>query len=180
MTEQKFFVFDVESIGLHGEAFAVAGCICSAFETEWEFFYSCPANRAEGVDSDRKWIGENVPALPVTHAQPLEIRNAFWTAWTFAKAKYPDIVMAGECGWPVEARFLCACIDDEPDKRRWEGPYPLHEIATYMRAAGMDPMAKYPRTEDELPEHNPICDVRQSVRLLGMALEKVGGGFNLA
>ncbi len=84
--------------------------------------------------------------------------------------------MAVECGWPVEARFLAACIDEDPD-RASDGPYPLLEISTMMQAAGMDPMATYKRKPEELPAHDPRGDARLSARLLRIArnnLESMG------
>jgi len=172
---KSFFVFDVESVGLHGEGFAVAGGVYLANgASQREFCYACPIGEAKGLDSDRKWVNENVPPLDWTHMSPVGIRDAFWIDWMKAKAQYPDIVMAAECGWPVEARFLCAAIDDNPKERRWNGPYPLHEIASYMAAAGMDPMKKYNRLMSELPTHNPLADARLSARLLSDALALIG------
>jgi len=78
-----------------------------------------------------------------------------------------------ECGWPVEANFLEACIRDYPKTRNWEGPYPMHEIATLMLAAGMDPMGTYERLPEELPAHEPLADVRLSARLLKEAFAKL-------
>lgn len=168
---KAFFVFDVESVGLHGEGFAVAGGVyLENGAAQWEFDYSCHVDSADGNDDDRKWVKENVPVLNITHRFPCGVREAFWQAWLKAKAQCPDIVMAVECGWPVEARFLCAVIDDEPEGRRWKGPYPLHEIASYLDAAGMDPMATYKRTPSEMPAHNPLADARLSARLLSEAL----------
>jgi len=74
--------------------------------------------------------------------------------------------MWADCSWPVEARFLARCVENDFDKREWEGPYPLHEIATVLLLAGKNPSEKFPRQENELPEHNPLNDARQSARLL--------------
>lgn len=187
MNEQPvFFVFDVESVGLHGEGYAVAAGVYDAegkvltrpvgayaTDTPWEVRFACNPDVANGADSDREWITSNVPPIPVNAAYPEDVRSMFWEEWKHAKATHPGITMAGECIWPVEARFLSACVDDAPEARRWEGPYPLHEIASFMQAAGMDPMATYERLPDELPKHDPVGDVRQSARLLATALGKL-------
>lgn len=81
--------------------------------------------------------------------------------------------MAVECGWPVEARFLNACIDDDRGARNWSGPYPMHEIASIMLSAGMDPMTTYDRLPCELPAHEPLADARLSARLLAQVLSKI-------
>ena len=171
---KAFFIFDVESIGLHGQAFAVAGGIYLANgAAQSEFCFACNPMDAEGNNDDRKWVMENVPVLEVTHRVPALVRQAFWKEWVAAKVRYPEIVMAAECLWPVEANFVAACVADDPVGRTWKGPYPFHEIASYMAAAGMDPMATYEREPSEMPPHNPLGDARQSARLLSIALSKL-------
>lgn len=165
-----FFVFDVESIGLHGEAFAVAGGVYLDGVVRWEFNYCCPLNEAKGDDGDREWVKNNVPVIPVTHRNPYTLKRAFWREWQSAKSVYPNIAMAAECLWPVEANFISSCIAQAPDERKWEGPYPFHEIASVMFAAGMDPMATYDREPSEMPAHEPLADTRLSARLLSDAL----------
>lgn len=169
----NYFIFDVESVGLHGEGFAVAGGLY--FENgavQWEFSLACPIDECEGSDSDREWVKNNVPVLEETHRTPEAMREQFWLLWE--QAKKQNAVMAVECGWPVEARFLAKCIEQDFPKRNFEGPYPLHEIASYMAAAGMNPMGKYDRTPSEAREHDPLCDSRLSARLLSIALKKLG------
>lgn len=171
-----FFVFDVESVGLHGEGYAVAGGVYfedGTVDKDSEFIFACPPETAKGEDSDRVWIAENVPLMEGHYPSPSAMRWAFWVHWSTYKEKYPSLVMAAECAWPVEANFLSACVSDEPKVRNWEGPYPLHEIASFLVAAGMDPMATYDRLESEMPKHHPLGDARQSSRLLCEALEMI-------
>lgn len=172
-----FFVFDVESVGLHGEGFAVAGGVyLENGAVQYEFCYSCPLEAARGEVEDFQWVRANVPYFEPTHRTPVLVRNAFWESWKIAKNNYPGIVMVAECGWPVEARFLIKCVEDDPSRRNWEGPYPLQEVASFMFAAGMDPMATYPRTPSEAPAHHPLMDARLSARLLSEALTKIKAG----
>lgn len=169
--EQAFFIFDVESIGLHGEAFAVAGGIYYNGACQYEFCFSCPIDDASGDPDDREWIKHNVPVMDQTHRLPSKIREAFWSEWEKAKKQYPGIVAAAECLWPVEAGFFISCIRDNMPDRKWQGPYPFHDISSVMLAAGMDPMRTYERKPSELPAHHPLGDTRQSARLLYEALD---------
>lgn len=166
-----FFVFDVESIGLHGEGFAVAGGVYIAGAAQWEFCFCCPMDKAEGLQADRDWVSRNVPVMEETHRDTYGLRLAFWQAWEKAKAGGAE--MAAECLWPVEARFLQDCIRDDA-QRLPTAPYPCHEISSVMLSAGMNPMATYDRTPSELPRHNPLADARQSARLLSEALARMG------
>ena len=172
-TCSPFFVFDVESVGLHGEGFAVAGGVYLANgAAQWEFRLACPIAECAGSDDDRQWVKDNIPAIEETHRSPRAMRDEFWKQWM--KAKAGGAVMAADCAWPVEACFLMRCVNDDREARKWEGPYPLHEIASYLDAAGLDPMAKYPRTPSEMPMHDPLADARQSARLLSEALARMG------
>lgn len=169
-----FMIFDVESIGLHGEAFAIAGGIFTPdgnlVADGAKFCFSCDPFLCDGAPDDRKWVSENVPALQVTHESPLALRDAFWRNWMMAKKDWPGCVLAAECAWPVEARLLLQCVDDDPIGRNWDGPYPLHDIASIMMAKGMDPMATYDRSDDCKPAHHPLMDVMHSAKLLARAL----------
>lgn len=171
--QAPYFIFDVESVGLHGSAFAVAGGVYRDGIAVSEFVFCCPTVACRGDADDRAWVNANVPPMPITHSYPSNIRDAFWHEWEKAKASHPGITMAGECIWPVEANFIAACVRDEPQARKWAGPYPFHEIASVMLAAGMDPMATYERLPAELPAHNPLGDARLSARLLATALRKL-------
>jgi hypothetical protein len=165
-----FLVFDVESVGLHGEGFAWGGVVVDErgkvldYRPGW-----CPPESAAGTDDGRKWVAENwhAPDLPPAGG-PRQLRKRFWDWWRWWKAR--GAVLAADCAWPVEARFLAACVDDDPAPRAWEGPYPLIDVGSVLLAAGMDPLGKYDRLPDELPEHDPLCDARQSARLLCEAL----------
>lgn len=168
-----FFIFDVESVGLHGEGFAVGGGVYIAGAAQSEFRFCCPLEEAEGDDADRAWVKANVPVMDVTHRCPSAVREAFWKEWQIAKARYPTITMAGECIWPVESGFVARCIYQDKAERNWKGPYPFHDIASVMLAAGMDPMASGSRDASELPAHDPLADARQSARLMAEAMRRV-------
>lgn len=171
MNLRRFFVFDVESIGLYGEGFAVAGGVyLENGAAQSEFQFCCPAEMAQGFQMDRQWVRKNVPVMDITHRDPLGVRFDFWSEWE--RGKRFGAQMAAECLWPVEARFLTDCIRDDA-QRLDSAPYPVHDISSIMLSAGMDPLATYERLPSELPAHNPLADARQSARLLSLALERI-------
>lgn len=189
---KTYFVFDVESIGIHGEAFSVGGGIyCfkdNEIKTIDEFIIHCDPENAHGDKSDKEWVMQNCPNphnnphIPDTfiHASsPDEVRKQFWAIYKEYKFIYKDLTIAAECCWPVESSFLSKCISDDIVERKWQGPYPLIDIASVMFATGMDPMATYERLPNETPAHHPLMDVRQSVRLLKMALDKIANNKNI-
>lgn len=171
MTPDLFMVFDVESIGLHGEAFAVGYVVTGpGMQAMAGTTYACSPDTAQGTEEGRIWIAKNCPPIAANCETPREVRDRFWQDWLMFKER--GAVLVADCQWPVEARFLIACIDDAPDERGWSGPYPMHELASFMVAAGMDPHATYERLPDE-PEHDPLGDARQSARLLVQALDRL-------
>lgn len=160
-----YFVIDVESIGLHGEAFAVAWVLIDLNgERLLEGCYSCPPESSSGSHENREWINKNVPKLIVTHPSPKDMMNAFWLIWKDAKRL--GAVMAADCNWPVEATFLSDCISLDHKNREWEGPYPFIDLGSILLVMGKDPTGVYPRLEDEMPAHHPLMDARQSARIL--------------
>lgn len=171
MAGRVFMVLDVESIGLHGEAFAFAYVVVDESGTELRSGYAaCSPDAAVGTDEDRAWVTANVPNLTVTCGSPREVRDRFWAAWEQEKAR--GVTLVAEYGWPVEARFLAACIDDDPTTRRVEGPFPLHEVATAVLASGTESLAESERKPRELPKHHPVADARKSARVFTASLRR--------
>lgn len=164
---ENWFVFDVESVGLHGDAFAVGWVVIDGGGTVLSATYeSCdPSLCAAGSKHDRQWVAANVPPLSVTTVNPQHLRASFWLAWRVARSRWPGIAMAADVPWPVEARFLLECIRDDPARQK-EAPYPLYDVSMFLP----DPLATHERLPNELPAHHPLNDARQSARLLITAL----------
>jgi hypothetical protein len=170
--------FDVESNGLHGEGFAIGAVMLSPDGAELATFYArCPITG--DVDP---WVRDNVlPALVdalETHATARAMRDAWWLWMT---ERMEGAVVVVDCGWPVEAGMLSACVADDPS-RAFKGPYPLHEVATLVVAAGGDPLASY--AERVLPpdafvshrKHHPVDDARVSAHLARLARSSIANG----
>ena len=159
-----FFCLDIESIGLHGEGFAVGYTVVDSLGCEIEAtLFACPPDAAQGAQSDRAWVMQNVPTLIETHATPRAVRAAFWQRWLHWSAL--DARMVADCGWPVEARFLAACVDDHGAAAHWQGPYPLFDVSSLAAARALDPRAAVERKTNEQPAHNPLADARMCARL---------------
>lgn len=169
-----FFVFDVESIGLHGEGYAFGWVVVDKKgERQEEGIFSCPPEYACGPTKDREWVAQNIPALEATHGDPHDVRNGFWNKWIEWKEKGAALV--ADCNWPVEVRFLTKCIDDNHKERCWNGPYPFLDLASILFALGMDPIGTFPRKPNEEPAHHPLADAKQSARILVEVLQKFHG-----
>lgn len=163
--EQLYMVFDVESIGLHGEGFAVGYVVVNSTGAEIDQgLYACPPHVAQGEQAGRDWVKANIPSIEPTFDWPSKVREAFWSKWIFWKNL--GALLAADCAWPVESNFLEACVSQKPAEREWEGPYPLIDISSVIFAKGGNPLATHTRLPTELPLHQPLADARQSARLL--------------
>lgn len=160
-----YFCFDVESIGLHGEAFAVGWVVVNRDgDMCFEGLLAVDPAKAVGDDSDRVWVNEHVPPIEANCKSYDFFREEFWRIWLHWKEK--GAVMVADCAWPVEANFLRQCILYDTEERRFQGPYPLHNLASIRLAKGEEPTGDYDRIKGELPQHNPLCDARQTARHL--------------
>lgn len=167
----KYIVFDVESVGIHGEGFAVGFVVMNADGSlVEEGMYSCRPAWAAGTVENLCWVKDNIPALPINCSSPKEVRGLFWKIWLKYKS---DTVMVADCAWPVETRFLNTIVGDDFDERQWHGPYPLLDLSSILFAIGEDPLTITERLPSELPAHNPLNDARQSARQLTGALKKI-------
>ena len=166
-----YLVFDVESIGLHGEGFAAGYVVVDTDGKEHAAgIFACPPDYARGDDEGRAWVHNNCPFIEPNCGSPVVVRSMFWLTWLHWQGRGAALV--ADCAWPVEARFLLDCVADLPEGRKFQGPYPLHELASFLVAVGMDPLAEYDRLPDE-QKHHPLGDARQSARLLVEALARI-------
>ena len=174
-------VFDVESVGLLGEPFAVGGVVVASDGTPLrpkvpyhdQFIYACPHSVAAGSLNDRHWVEQNVKidADDIKAGRPAEVYAQFWMKWLHWKQQGAWLV--ADVAFPVEARFLLNCAVTQDGKN--DLPYPLLDVSSILLAAGRDPLASYPRIKGETPKHNPLADAKQSARLLLEALSVLNG-----
>lgn len=161
-----FFVFDVESVGLHGEAFAVGICVLDPTGKEHAaLLFGKRYESCKGTLENFKWICDNAPEMDFHTG---ELYESFWHCWTYWKKQ--GAVMAADVPWPVETGFLSRCVNAAHAEREFNGPYPIIDVASVLLAKGYDPLGEYFRLENEEPKHDPLADARQSARILTMVL----------
>lgn len=189
-------VFDVESVGLNGEGFAVGFVILESDGTFGEAHRAtCRPDDAAGVyvicrpsgsgqDAmlakaemlDRQWVAHNCPFVgdeAVTFANPKPLRAWFWKHWQRFRSE--GCLLWADCCYPVETTFLADCVRDHmpgdlADGRgdtRFNAPFPLCDVAMLRVAIGdADPTRNTTRHADDEPAHDPLNDARHSAREL--------------
>jgi len=170
--KDRILVIDVETIGLHGPAFAVGFVLMNFYgEITNEGLYAVKPDSVVYDDPDGlRWALENVHIderyYNCTFLE--EVRSRFWSFWLEARSRS---VMAADVNWPCEANFLSACVREHTGST-WVGPYPLLDIASFRIGHGdIDAMKSERRLQNELPIHNPLCDARQSARQLSYTIK---------
>lgn len=177
----RWMVFDVESVGLHGEGFAVGWVVIDERGVEYSSGeYGCPIERAEMQDEDSQYWCRLHCKTPDNVKTPRDVRDEFWAAYSNALNKIPGmaVLLAAECPWPVESRFLVQALQDNT-RRLADAPYPLIDIASVRLAAGLNPLETCRRYPEEMPTHSALADARQSARLLLEALQIINRGVVL-
>jgi hypothetical protein len=183
-----YLTFDVECLGLHGEAFAWGAVLttndglrleewCCVCDYRMASYHRQDFQRETNFD----WLKENVlPVLPqARYYRPVELRSqfveVFGIASLAAKSFGEPLHLATDVAFPCETNFLHALADEPmPD---WLNPvsvYPLLDVSSMLLVRGYDPVGTYPRMPDELPKHNPLNDARQSSRILHALLRNDG------
>jgi hypothetical protein len=156
----NIFMIDVESIGFHGEGFAV-GIIVSNEKAKIieNVYFACHQDFARGTSDDRDWVKINVPKIKYDFDSPKSVRDAFWSMWEHYLG---DSYMMGDCPYPVETNFLNACLDDDPSRK---SVYPLLDLGSFLMCRGFNPVELHFRLDSELPVHHPLKDAMQATRL---------------
>lgn len=175
-SQTKLLSFDLETNGLHGEAFAIGAVLVNAKgEILEKFTARCPING----ETD-EWVQANVlPAIanmPITHDNATNLRSDFWR-WYLQTEPKSDYVLVSN-GYPVEYRFLIQCQEDDLDNRYWDHPFPILDLTSILLATGHDPSAKSQLIsgivrEGNFSRHNPLDDATIAARAALKAL-KIG------
>lgn len=167
-TPKVVLSFDVETVGLYGEPFAIGATVMMQLKediVEIDHFYGQTElhSNSNSTESDLQFVKESV--FPVQYGDKLssvrELRDKFWKFYE-THSTVPIVV---DCGTPVEAYFLRQCVLDDFEARKWKAPYPLHELGTLLLIRGKNPIGIYSRKENESLVHNPLHDARQTARL---------------
>lgn len=153
---------DVESNGLHGPAFAVGAVLIRLDGTIVDEFAARSPIRGEVDPWVNKYVIPPMKDFAQTHRSAKAMRTDFWQWYKQAKEK-ADYMMVDN-GYPVEARFMLSCQDENIDERYWDHSFPLLDLASLLIQVGVKPLAvRYKFVEDMVGDepvlqHNPRYD----------------------
>ncbi len=131
----KIFSFDAETNDLYGQAFAIGAVVTDDNGEVARYISRCPITCK--VD---QWVAENV--LP--HIRDVSINQDSYQAllnnfYEFYYKHKSNAEVIAHVAHPVETKLLRDMIEQDLETRRWEGPFPLIDVAGVLRARGEDP-----------------------------------------
>lgn len=175
--QTKLLCFDLETNGLHGQAFAIGALVIDASgKVHSEFTARIPA---EGKLDE--WVKANVlPSIadmPLTHKNYAEMCDAFWQ-WYLSAKEESDYVLVDN-GYPVEYRFLLDCQEADLQKRYWQHPFPFIELSSLVLNLGGETNKKRIQAEiaasnGPFRPHHPLDDARLSALIAFEAFRQSG------
>jgi hypothetical protein len=158
---EKYFSFDAETDGLYGPSFAIGAVVFEDGKFTKEF-KGVLKDADKFVTSD--WVREN--CLPIAdgytqYETRADLLNAFWD---FYMENKKDAKIFADVGVPVESQVFRECVQLDLANRQWDGPYPLHEVASYLDARGIDPdIDRIKFSGFDGRKHDPCDDAKASV-----------------
>lgn len=174
----KLLSFDLETNGLHGDAFAVGAMIMDSKGQIHEQF----AGRSRLTSKVDPWVKANVlPAIvemPISHKDSRELREAFWHWYLEAEAK-SDYVLVNN-GYPVEYRFLIQCQEENLDERYWHHPFPILDLFSLLIQVGYRSTSSRNKLiadvvgQEQFLIHNPLHDAKLAALAAFKAFELSG------
>lgn len=173
--QTKFLCFDLESNGLHGQAFAIGALVIDATGKVYDQFMA----RIRVTKKMDEWVKENVVPviddMPITHKTYPEMCEDFWQ-WFVAAQEISDYVLVSN-GYPVEYRFLLDCQGADIDERYWQHPFPIIDLSSLLLPLGelkdaskSKLMAKVQKQHDFRP-HHPLDDAKATILVAFEALK---------
>ena len=160
----KLLSFDLETNGLHGQAFAVGAILIDGEGRTYNEF----SGRCEFKEPVDEWVQANVlPSLaemPITYASYEAMREAFWQ-WYVSNEPEADYVLVNN-GYPVEYRFLLDCQEANLKERYWQHPFPILDLSSLLIQVGQNPLASKGKLAQNLLgdakflPHHPLHDAK--------------------
>ena len=170
--------FDLESNGLHGQAFAVGALIIDMTGKVYDEFTA----RIDITGEVDEWVQENVlpniEDMQITHGSYEAMCNAFWR-WFVDAQKSADYVLVSN-GYPVEYRFLLDCQRLDITERYWQHPFPVIDLSSLLLmlnqldSPSKSNLLKHTEATFKARPHHPLDDSRVAAMVAFEALKLAG------
>lgn len=130
----KILCFDLESNGLHGQAFAIGAIVIDMHGKVLDEFTARVRLTSKVDEMVKNHILPAVADMPITHSTYKEMREDFWQWFVEAQEKSDYTLVSN--GYPVEYRFLLDCQEADIESRYWQHPFPLIDLPSLLLGLG--------------------------------------------
>ncbi len=176
--KNKLVFMDVESDGLYGAFLTVAFIV-----TNWdgqELARAYYGIKRENMQVTVPWVKDNVIPKLGEYEAVTDEKELLKRAWNFWLEYREEAYMVCEVGYPVEARFLRACVALDEATNMWLAPFPLIDLESILLAKGYEPLTERSRILSNYKEeavHNALYDVEAEVQLWKELMRKEGASW---
>lgn len=164
---------DVESDGLYGSFLTVALVATDIKGNEIERAYY--GIKKENMKITEPWVQENVVPILGDYENCENETELLQKAWDFWSKYRENAYAVCDVGFPVEARFLAACVGLDSKENTFKAPFPLVDISSLLLAKGIDPLIERTKflgiSENELV-HNAMFDVEMAILIWKRLMEE--------
>ena len=176
--QTRLLCFDVETNGLHGQAFAVGAVVIDVGgKTHDEFTARIKIDGL--VDS---WVENNVMPvisdMQISHGSYKDMCDSFWK-WFVDAQRESDYTLVSN-GYPVEYRFLLDCQGADIESRYWEHPFPLIDLPSLLLGLGQlsettkGKLAAEATKNEVFSAHHPLHDAKATALTAIEAFRQAG------
>lgn len=177
---KNIFMFDVESIGLHGDGFAFGAIISDRKENVIEICSGACLNeevteKLSKIDFFVNGEGKDI----ISECSKLKRFDTLWQLreyfWEFYMKHKDNCDVYSDVNYPVETNFLESVYNDNPEDRQWKMPFPLLDACNSI-PQDVDRIEEYTKDNSSYivqdvatrkpVKHNPVWDCVSSLHCL--------------
>ncbi|KIR01290.1 hypothetical protein P261_00104 [Lachnospiraceae bacterium TWA4] len=162
---KKYYVFlDAECDGLYGRFISVAMVVIDNNGHEVDRMYKGIKKNQLLNSVESLWVRENVLPVMKEYDEVDNENELIEAVWAFWMNYQKDAYMIVDVGYPVEARLLMNCVQNDPKTRIMQAPFPLLDLSSMLYAKRQDPLMDRSRFSKDVL-HNPLTDVDISIKI---------------
>lgn len=164
--KNKLVFIDVETDGLYGGFLTVALIATDLEGNELERAYY--GIRKDKMEIKEPWVMENVLPKLGEYEPCKDEGELLEKAWNFWLRYQEEAYAVCDVGYPVETRFLQACVEKDVSGYAMKAPFPLLDLSSILYAKGYEPLIN---REELIKEpcrdmvHNALYDVETSIKI---------------
>lgn len=162
--KSKYVFLDVETDGLYGSFLTAA--LIAVDEEGNELSRAYYGIKREHMNVKEAWVIENVLPVLGDYEECEDEKQLLQKAWDFWMQYQEDAYMVCDVAYPVETRFLKACVEMNQAEYMWKAPFPLIDLSSLLMAKGYDPLCERKDFINEYKKdevHNALYDVEVAI-----------------